>query len=187
MIADAVSSEGEQQALRTARGARRALVVYHSVYGNTRSIAEAIAGGLATAMSVEIVTAHSRLDIDDGIDLLVVGGPTHHRDIADRLELFVKHLAKSHPEGLRTVTFDTRYRGPAIVTGSAARKARKRLRKAGCVFEVKPESFFVAPDHPKKGKPRHEREHLEPGEVERARAWGAELATAFVGAHPAAA
>ena len=58
----------------------RALVVVESVFGNTRRIAEAVAEGLgqrAGARIVDVAVAARTPDLLDGIDLLVVGGPTH--------------------------------------------------------------------------------------------------------------
>jgi Flavodoxin domain len=54
------------------------LVVYESVYGNTRAIAEAIAEGLGGAPVVPV----SRAEVADGTELLVVGGPTHMHGLA---------------------------------------------------------------------------------------------------------
>src|SRR5690349_6508102 len=51
-----------------------ATVVYESVYGNTRAIAEAIAEGLGDA---EVVPVHEAADHMLDTDLLVIGGPTH--------------------------------------------------------------------------------------------------------------
>ena len=57
-----------------------AMVVYESVYGNTRAIAEAIAQGLeATAvLPVHEAPEHPL----ETADLLVVGGPTHMHGLA---------------------------------------------------------------------------------------------------------
>jgi hypothetical protein len=55
----------------------RALVVYESMFGSTRRIAEAVAAGLdksGQAVVVGVADAHEGLLT--GIDLLVVGGPT---------------------------------------------------------------------------------------------------------------
>ena len=54
-----------------------AVVVYESVYGNTRAIAEAIADGLGGASVVPV----SRAGVPEA-DLLVVGGPTHMHGLA---------------------------------------------------------------------------------------------------------
>ncbi len=54
-----------------------ALVVVESVFGNTRAVAEAIAAGLADRMTVRVVDVADAPTAVTGLDLLVVGGPTH--------------------------------------------------------------------------------------------------------------
>jgi hypothetical protein len=67
----------------------------------------------------------------------------------------------------------------ALLSGSAAKNAAGRLRKAGCRLVAPPESFFIERDLPPKGeKRRHELEGLEPGELERASEWGRAVWTA---------
>jgi len=56
----------------------RAVVVYESMFGNTRLVAEAIGGGLASAAEVAVVPVNkATADVLEGADLVVVGGPTH--------------------------------------------------------------------------------------------------------------
>ena len=56
----------------------RALVIYESMFGNTQRVAEAIGRGLAARVSVDVVeVGHAPLQVDDDVDLVVVGGPTH--------------------------------------------------------------------------------------------------------------
>jgi len=61
----------------------RAVVVYESLFGNTREVAEAIAEGLALAgpdLDVSVLPVPAATpDAVLGADLLVVGGPTHMR------------------------------------------------------------------------------------------------------------
>jgi hypothetical protein len=52
-----------------------ALVVYESIYGNTRQIAEAVADGLGGANAVRVEDASAELG---NVDLLVVGRPHAH-------------------------------------------------------------------------------------------------------------
>jgi flavodoxin len=55
-----------------------AVVVYESMFGNTQTVAEAIAEGLSTTMRVElheVGAAPAAMERD--VDLLVVGAPTH--------------------------------------------------------------------------------------------------------------
>src|SRR5437899_237935 len=56
----------------------RALVVYESMYGNTRAVATAIAEGLRAFYQVDVAPVGAAApDLVVGADLLVVGGPTH--------------------------------------------------------------------------------------------------------------
>jgi hypothetical protein len=56
----------------------RALVVYESMYGNTHTVAGHIADGLRPTFDVEVVAvAEATAERVAGVDLLVVGGPTH--------------------------------------------------------------------------------------------------------------
>ena len=56
----------------------KALVVYESMYGNTRSVAEAIVEGLCETAEPRLVpVSEAKAAVHEGADLLVVGGPTH--------------------------------------------------------------------------------------------------------------
>jgi hypothetical protein len=56
----------------------RALLVYKSIYGNTRAVAEAITESLELLGGVETKSVYETADSDpDEVDLLVVGGPTN--------------------------------------------------------------------------------------------------------------
>jgi Flavodoxin len=165
-----------------------ALVVYESILGNTQAVARAVAEGLGRTRPVtvtEVSRAPETLPPDVG--LLVVGGPTHafglsrpetRRDAAAEATDPVVSQGRGLREwldalepsgaGVRTAAFDTRVLKPRV-PGSAAKKARKRLRSKGFADLVDPESFYV---HGKAGP-------LAEGELDRARAWGADLARRF--------
>ncbi|MBS2548593.1 flavodoxin family protein [Catenulispora sp. NL8] len=58
----------------------RALIIYESVFGNTHTVAEAIAEGLRTAGEATLVPAadaEGSLLASVDVDLLIIGGPTH--------------------------------------------------------------------------------------------------------------
>ena len=55
----------------------RALVVYESMFGNTRLVAEAVADGLSSVLDVDVVEVAAAPTSFDDVELLVVGGPTH--------------------------------------------------------------------------------------------------------------
>lgn len=167
----------------------RALVVYESMYGNTRKVAEAVALGLgapasARAISVAEVTA---TDVA-GCDLLVVGGPTHvhgmsrartrhsattvaaateslgmdpHADAGIRDWLAALEPAGPHQ---KAAAFDTRAQGPPILTGRASKGITAPLRDAGFDVITDPESFRVSSEP-----------SVSPEEIERALLWGTSL------------
>jgi len=147
------------------------VIVYDTKFGNTAKIAQAIGRGAGTAGSVRVFdTAEASLPLAERPDLLLVGGPTQKRTMSPGLRGFVDSLAGHGISGFATVSFDTRYRGSTWLMGSAAAAAAKQLGKAGGRPVAPPESFFIA-----RGG-QLERQGLEPGELERAEAWGRSVA-----------
>jgi hypothetical protein len=171
-----------------------AIVVYESVFGNTRAVAEAVAEGLG---AVPVLPVHDAVTHTEPLDLLVVGGPTHAHGLATtRSRHTAAHTVEEHdayhvePDaaaepGLRSwladiapgagrhaAAFDTRLDKPKLLTGAAAHGIARRLRRHR--FDViATESFLV------KGSEGP----LEAGELERARAWGAKLARSVTADH----
>ncbi|HEX8715112.1 MAG TPA: hypothetical protein VF706_06025 [Solirubrobacteraceae bacterium] len=163
-----------------------AVVVYESVYGNSRAVAEAIAEGLgASALPVSEALAPAT-----EADLLVVGGPTHmHGMTTERSRQMA--IAAAHEDGgaavdahagdgpglrvwlrelpsvskRKAACFDTRLDRSPWLTGVAARGIGRRLRGRG--YDVLATESFLVEDA--EGP-------LEDGELDRARAWGAHLA-----------
>ncbi len=156
------------------------VIVYDSTFGNTKRVAQAIASGIGTPDSVRVMSAaEATAQPPERPDLLFVGGPTQRHRPSPALRAFLDTLTRGSLKGVAAATFDTRYRMTALLTGSAARDAAGRLRKAGCRVIVPPESFFMARDVPPKGeKRRHQLEELEAGELERAKEWGRAVWTA---------
>ena len=163
----------------------RVLVVFDTTYGNTariaRAMGEALAAAGADSVEVRPVALVGPLDLA-GVDLLVVGGPTQRRGPSRTLAGWLGELGKGSLAGVRAATFDTRYRMPKLLTGSAAEGAAGRLRRAGCSLVVPPESFFMGREQPPVGeKRRHATEAPEPGEEERAAAWARALVAGLDG------
>jgi hypothetical protein len=167
----------------------RAVVVYESMYGNTRMVAEAIAEGLQEEHDVIVVPAgQADESVIDGAELLVVGGPTHaHSMTRRRTREAAAEAARKAGSGLQledgatgpgvrewlasighlnvmATAFDTRVHGPAALTGRASKAINRELSRHGVHPLGEPESFLVAKDN-----------HLDPGEAERARRWGQQL------------
>ncbi|RSM57220.1 flavodoxin [Amycolatopsis sp. WAC 01376] len=163
----------------------RTLVIFESMFGNTETVATAIGKGLSAHTEVDVVNVDEAPRAWDGIDLLVVGGPTHALGMTRPSTR--KSALEQAGHGVRSATglrewlgscgtararipvavFDTRMAKPRWLTGSAARGAEKVLRRHGGVPLVPSESFFVDV-----GK---EATLLREGEQERAEAWGAGL------------
>jgi len=169
----------------------RALVVFESILGNTEVVARAIAEGLRSAGEVEVVEVGAApRSVPAGVDLLVVGGPTHahgmtnpdsrasaarkaQRPIVSTGSGIREWLAAvgSAPPGVTAAAFDTRIKGPGMLWGSAAKAAAGRLKEQGFRMTAPPESFLIS------GPTGPVHDVLLPGESDRARAWGAALAT----------
>jgi hypothetical protein len=170
----------------------RALVVYESMFGNTRAVAAAICDGIARHLPAEMVeVASAPATLPDDVGLLVVGGPTHahamttpksRADAANRAgdrlvsrgagvrEWVAAVRPGSTPVAL--ATFDTRIKGPELLWGSAAKGAAKAL--AGRGFKgLQTRSFLV------EGPTGPLFDRLLGGELDRAREWGTELAAAL--------
>lgn len=166
------------------------LVVYESMWGNTRAVAEAVASALGDGVTlVEVTEAPDHLPAD--VDLLVVGGPTHAFSMsrASTRHDAVAKGATNHrvgrgirewlgevtaPRPVDVATFDTRVGGwVGHLPGSAARAAAREARRHHLGRSVAEESFFVE-DMPGP---------LAEGELDRARAWGEELASRAGASH----
>jgi hypothetical protein len=168
----------------------RAVIIYESMFGNTRAIADAIGKGLEPLGNVVVVPVveAGRERLGDA-DLLVVGGPTHFHGMSrprtrkwaaataqkpkndlvldrDAQGPGVRDLLTSLGHGhTKVAAFDTRFKGPAVLRGRASKVISRKLRKHGFEVVAKPESFFVTLEN-----------HLEPGEEARAQEWGKRLA-----------
>ncbi len=163
------------------------VVVYESMFGNTKTIGEAIAEGLRGAGEVEVGTIDD-LSPDDvrHAALIVAGGPTQARHMARpnarqsaaKNHAFDKYgpvlpgreslrgwLERISAGGGMAAAFDTRFDKPTLLTGSAAKEIARELNQKGYSV-VGVQSFFVQGT----GGP------LADGERDRAVAWGRELA-----------
>jgi hypothetical protein len=170
----------------TKRWDMKALVMYESMFGNSARVARAVAEGLGETVEVVVrdVTTSRTGEVPGGIDLLVVGGPTHALSMSrpgtreDAISQGAGQGLASRglrewldgldPDlhGLACASFDTRVSRVRRLPGSAARSAARVLRRHGGRMVAVPESFFVD-DVPGP---------LGADEIARARAWGQRLA-----------
>ena len=168
----------------------RAVIVYESMFGATRQVAQAIGEGLGGPDVAQVIPIQEATpELISHADLLVVGGPTHvhgmvrprsRRAAAEMAENPEKHLrlepGATEP-GLRewfdqmtaiylpaSAAFDTKTSGPSFFTGRASHRIGRLLKKHGARLVTRPRSFLIAHDA------------LAPGELDAARKWGAQLA-----------
>ena len=171
-----------------------ALVVYESMFGNTKRIALAIADGIATKVPVKAIeVGDAPVEVGAEVDLLVVGGPTHvHGMSSPKTRAIAKDrtseplvsqrfgirewldLAKPLVFEVHAAAFDTRINGAMILTGSAAKGFAKGLRSAGFRVDEPAHSFLVASRTPP------EEDALLAGQLEAARTWGESLVAKVV-------
>jgi hypothetical protein len=169
----------------------KALVIYESMFGNTRAIAEAVRDGLATHATVDLANVN-QLDMEDAghADLMVVGGPTHVHGMTrarTREEAVTwttdpsKHLTlepDAPGRGIRDwsddpmtvvapmfAAFATRADVPILLSGNAAAQIDRALRHRGSRRVAESENFLVTKEN-----------RLQDDELDRARAWGESLA-----------
>jgi Flavodoxin len=167
----------------------RALVIYESMFGGTRRIAEAIAEGVSSEMPCRVVRAADVVPEDlSQANLVVVGAPTHAHglprpstrkgsadyprksegrltlepgaDVAPGVREWLSGLGDL---GVSAAAFDTRAKGPRLLTGQAGRAITRSLRAHGFSVISRPESFLTT------------KNQLLPGETDRAVAWGKSL------------
>jgi hypothetical protein len=165
----------------------RAVIVYESMFGSIKKVAEAIAAGLAGCAEVSVVLVTSAgAHILDSADLVVAGGPTHTHGMSrpstgklarkpgSEVELVPgavsgpgarEWLASAGRLEVAGAAFDTRLQGLPAFTGRASKSIRRLLARHGARIAVSPESFLVG------GLTGA----LAQGELGRARAWGERL------------
>jgi Flavodoxin domain len=141
----------------------RAVIVYETLFGNSKSVAEAIADGLRTGAEVDIIDVRTATESVDDVDLLVVGGPTHQLGMtrpgsrrsaetqyeqappAAQTGLREWIAALQIPQGTAAAVFDTRLNHPTVlrVLDHAARTTGRLLEHRGAHTVAPPQRFLV--------------------------------------------
>ncbi|MEM5770396.1 MAG: flavodoxin family protein [Bacillota bacterium] len=151
----------------------KALIVYDSVFGNTRKLAEAIAAGLdAKAVPVSDISAQ---EVSQAA-LLLVGSPTRAFRPTPAITEWLKNLPNGTLQGMRAAAFDSRISADKVKSralkfmmnkcGYAAPLIDNELKKKGASIAAAPEGFFV----------EESEGPLTEGEEARAKEWAKALA-----------
>lgn len=130
-------------------------VITESCFGNTATVADALAGALRSAGHDVTAYAADDAPLDPEGELILLGAPTHNRGLpgaGSRSQAVSKGgsgsagvqewIAASRPDATRRViTFTTR--SPQRFAGSAAKAAVKALRRRGWRAAEEGEAFIV--------------------------------------------
>lgn len=154
----------------------KALIIYDSFFGNTEKIAQAIGEGLGGGNDVTVAKVQNfKKEQLDGINLLVVGSPTRAFSQSPDIKSFLASIPAGSLKGVKGAAFDTRMDMETVKSGFlkfmgnlfgfADKNIVSGLKKAGCDVII-PSGGFIVSDS--EGP-------LKEGELERAKAWGAQL------------
>lgn len=157
-----------------------AAIIYETAWGNTKAIAEAVAEGLSSWLDVNILNVAAAPPAETlRSHLLVVGAPTHAFGLSRPQTREDAQRRGGSPPGiglrewieqadhvrLPVAAFDTHVLHPKL-PGAASRTAAKLLHRRGATLLAAPESFYV----------EGYQGPIVPGEIERARTWGKDVA-----------
>ena len=144
----------------------KALVVYHSLFGNTKKIAETIGEQLGNG-SVKVKPIQQLTGTDfQGLDLLVLGTPTHKLTIPEEAREVINRLPGKSLTDVKVAAFDTSMKVNWFADlFHASGQLLSRLRRLGGKAASQPAIFWVTGF---KGP-------LKDGEIERAKTWAKSL------------
>lgn len=154
----------------------KTLVVYDSIFGNTKQIAEAIAEGLGTVSPADLfyykeINASSLKHYQ----LIIMGSPTRSFNPSPEMVTFLQNLPENELEAISICSFDTRILLSTIKSkalrwivktgGYAAKRISRLLQKKGGFLIGEPMGFYVT----------GEQGPLADDELIRAKNWAIEL------------
>jgi flavodoxin len=139
----------------------KTLIVYDSLYGNTRIIAEAV----AAAIPGEVTLVHvGEVELKEvgAQDLLIIGAPTHGGNASDPVKALLEKLPAPGKDSPKAAAFDTRMPNWWLKPfGFAGPKISNNLKTKGWDVLVPGEGFIVTGGEGP----------LRDGEEQRARSW----------------
>ena len=128
----------------------KAIVIYHTRFGNTERIAKSLEMGLKEASGIEDVVCTnvrdivSALDDDDSLkeyDIICIGAPTEGFSAPKPIKEFLAKLKRANLAGKYGFAFDTKV--DSKLSGSAAKFIEKELKSQGLQIIAPRESAIV--------------------------------------------
>ena len=157
----------------------KGVVVYHSIWGSSRKIAEAIARGLRNSgHNVQLMAVKDAGDPDPSLDFVVVGGATRWPGATRKIKRYANKVIRAGFAGKPFATFST---GGTVFDEDPNRQASEQL------FELLQEGGLVPLAQPfKAGIEGYQsfgraKGSLPEGEVSRAQEFGRELGAKLTG------
>ncbi|MFC1687556.1 flavodoxin family protein [Patescibacteria group bacterium] len=150
----------------------KTLVIYDSMFGNTKKIAQAIGESFGNGAQVFHISKTKSDDLTSA-DMLIIGSPTHGGQPSQKMKEFLNTIAPNSLNGIKTAAFDTgisvdgqKHFMRFIIRffGYAAKRLAKILKSKGANI-VSAETFFVLG---KEGP-------LKDGELDRATEWAKDI------------
>ncbi|MFX0050016.1 MAG: flavodoxin family protein [Candidatus Hermodarchaeota archaeon] len=88
----------------------RALILYHSLFGNTKEVALSLAKGLEESGIVTDCMGIDEVQINQipSYDFIAIGGPTHMIGLSKAMKAFLKKLKAVNLRKMKGFSFDTR-------------------------------------------------------------------------------
>lgn len=152
------------------------LIIYDSVFGNTRQIAETFKEAIASQGDTKCLQV-KEVDWEQIQDLkiMIVGSPTRKFSPTGAIKKFLKKIPADKLVNVKVASFDTRISPDEIGSGFlnilvknfgyAAKPIARKLEKKGGELVIEPEGFIVTGT---KGP-------LKDGEIERATGWARKI------------
>ena len=150
----------------------KTLIIYDSVFGNTKKIAQAIQSALSASGEVNLVQVGEMTPEQlTGVEFLFVGSPTRQFKATPATTQFLDSIPQNGLNQVKIAVFDTRlspaemksgvFTLVAKMFGFAAKPMADLLVKKGGMLVVPPEGFIV----------KDSEGPLKEGEIERAGEW----------------
>jgi flavodoxin len=114
----------------------RALILYHSLFGNTKDVALSLAKGIEESgiktdcMSIDEV----EIELISSYDFIAIGGPTHMIGLSKGMKTFMKKLKTINLRNMKGFSFDTRNYSRMnkkhwfMLENSAARRIENKMK-----------------------------------------------------------